>query len=87
MRHDRSHQEIAVAANLDARPDRRDAARGVDRHAFVAAGGQPGRFAGRVDTADLHRYRGDTGQAEHQHDDQRGDRQRRLDGARTGTAG
>jgi hypothetical protein len=37
--------------------------------------------------AQVHRYRGDTGQAQHQHDDQRGDRQRRFNGARTRTAG
>ena len=84
---DRGHEEVAVAAHLDPRPVGRDAASGLDRRAFVTAGSQPGGLAGGVDAAHLHRHRGDTGQAQHQHHDQRGDAQCRLDGARTGTAG
>lgn len=87
MRDDRGHEEIAVPAHLNSRPGGRDAARGVERRTFVAARGQPGRFAGGVDTAHLHRYRGDSGQAQHQDHHQGRDRQRRLDGARARTAG
>jgi hypothetical protein len=83
----RGDDEVTVPAYLNPRPDGRDAASGVDRRAFVAARRQPGGLAGGVDTAHLHRDRGDPGQAQHQHHDQRGDRQRRLDGARAGTAG
>ena len=83
---DRRDKEIAVPVHLDPRRRWRDAASGVDRRAFVTARGQSGGLAGGVDTANLHRHRGDTGQAQHQHHDQRGDRQCRLDGARTGTA-
>jgi hypothetical protein len=71
--------------HLNPRPDGRDAARGVERRTFVAAGSQPGRLTRGVDTTHLHRHRGDTGQAQHQHHDQRGDRQCRFNGARAGT--
>ena len=83
---DRGHKKIAIAAHLDSRPNGRDAASGVNSQAFVAARSQSGGLAGGIDTAHLHRHRGDTGQAQHQHHDQRGDRQCRLDGARTRTA-
>jgi hypothetical protein len=69
------------------RPAGRDAASRVDRRALVASRRQAGGLAGGVDTAHLHGHRGDPGQAQHQHHDQRGDRQRRLDRARAGTAG
>jgi hypothetical protein len=85
VRDDRRHQEIAIPTHLDTRPHGRDAARGVERRTFVAAGSQPGRLARGVDTTHLHRHRGDTGQAQHQHHDQRGDRQCRFNGARAGT--
>lgn len=87
MRDDRGHHEVAIPNHLNPRPDGRDATRGVDRRALVAARRQAGGLAGGVDTANLHRHRGDPGQAEHQHHDERGDRQRRLDGARAGTGG
>jgi hypothetical protein len=83
---DRRDEIIAVTLYLDTRRGWRDAASGIDGRALVSARGQPGGLTGGVDTANLHRHRGDTGQAQHQHHDQRGDRQRRLDGARTGTA-
>ena len=85
MRNDGGHEKIAVPMHLNPRPNGRDAARGVDRRTFVAARSQSGRLAGGVDTAHLHRHRGDTGQAQHQHHDQRRDAQCRLDGARAGT--
>jgi hypothetical protein len=73
--------------HLDPRPTGCNAASGVDRRAVVTAGSQPGGLAGGVDAAHLHRHRGDTGQAKHQHHDQRGDRQCRFNGARAGTTG
>lgn len=84
MRDDGGHHEIPVAAQVDPRTGGREPEGGGHRGALVAAGRQPGSFAGGVDTAHLHRYRGDPGQAEHQHHDERGDAQGRLDGAGTG---
>jgi hypothetical protein len=84
---DRRDEVLAVTLNLDMRRGRRDAACGVDRRAFVSARGQPGGLTRGINAANLHRHRGDTGQAQHQRHDQRGDRERGLDGARTGTAG
>ena len=87
MRNDRGHEEVAVASYLDSRPTRRDAASGLDRRTLVTAGSQPCGFAGGVDATYLHRHRGDTGQAQHQHHDQRSDGQGGLDGAGARTAG
>jgi hypothetical protein len=84
---DRGDDEFAIPLHLDPRRSGRDAASSVNRRAFVTARSQSSRLAGRVDTANLHRHRGDTGQAQHQHHNQRGDAQCRFDGARTGTAG
>ena len=87
MRDHCGHNEVAVSTDLDPRPRGRDAASGVDRQTVVAPRRQPGGFTGGVDTAHLHRHRGEPGQAQHQHHNQRGDRQRGLNGARTPTAG
>jgi hypothetical protein len=87
VRDDCGREEIAVPTHLNPRTGGRDAARGINRGTFVAARRQPGRLAGGVDTSHLHRQRGDTGQAEHQHHHQRRDRQCRLNGARAGTTG
>lgn len=54
---------------------------GGDGRALIAARDQPGRLAGGVDAADLHRHRGDTGQAQHEHRDQRDDAECRFDSA------
>ncbi|GLE51545.1 hypothetical protein ATCCBAA256_11280 [Mycobacterium montefiorense] len=54
MRNDRRHKEVTVAVQRDLRSPRRDPARRVDCGMFVTAGGQPGGFAGGIDTADLH---------------------------------
>jgi hypothetical protein len=85
VRNDRGDKEVAVPMHLNQRPTGRDAAGGGDRRSFVTARRQPRGLASGVDTAHLHRHRGDTGQAQHQHRDQRGDRQCRLNGARAGT--
>ena len=85
MRDHRGNHELPIPLHLDHRAVRRDAARDIDRRSPVTARGQPSGLAGGVDTAHLHRHRGDPGQTQHQHDDQAGDRQRRLDGARAGT--
>lgn len=58
----------------------------TDGHA-VAAGGQPGDLASRVDTTHLHRQRRSTGQAEQQNADQTRDGQRGLDRAEPGITG
>lgn len=87
MRGDGGDQEVAVAVQVDPGAGGSEPDRGGHRGAFVAAGGQPGGLAGGVDAAHLHRDSADTGQAQHQHDDERGDAQRRLNGARAGTAG
>ena len=77
-------QEVAVPVHLDQRASGRDPARGIDRRPFVTAGSEAGGLARGVDAAHLHRQRGDTGKTEHQHHDQRGDPQGRLNGARAG---
>ena len=74
--------ELAVAAQLHQGATGRDTAGGGDRRALITARGQPGGLAGGVNAADLHRYRCDTRQAQHQHRDQRDDAQRRFHGAR-----
>ena len=79
----RDHQR-AVAPQLQRRALRSDALSGIRRGTVVAAGRQPSGLPGGVDTAHLHRHRGEPGHAQHQHDDQRGDGERRLDGDRTG---
>jgi hypothetical protein len=84
MHHHHRDKKVPLAVHLDQRPSGRDPARSVLRRTLVTAGSQPGRLAGRVDAAHLHRNRSDTGQAQHQHHDQRGDPQRRFNGARTG---
>lgn len=84
MRNHRGHEKVAVPVYLDQRASGRDPARGIHGRPFVTAGGQAGRLARRIDASHLHRQRGDTGQTQHQHHDQRSDPQRRLNGARTG---
>lgn len=85
MRNHRGHEEIAVPAHLHLRSAGSDAPSGIDRRPIVTAGGQAGGLAGRIDAAHLHRHRGNTRQAQHEYHHQCGDRQRRLNGARTGT--
>lgn len=87
MRNNAGHQEFAVAVQVDPRTRGRESDGGGHRGAFVAAGGQPGGLAGGVDAAHVHRNRADTGQAQHQHHNERGDAQCRLNGAGAGTAG
>jgi hypothetical protein len=84
MHNHRGDKKIAVPMHLDQRSGGRDPARGIHRRPFATAGGQTGRLAGRIDASHLHRHRGDTGQTQHQHHDQCGDPQCRLNGARTG---
>jgi hypothetical protein len=87
VRDDGRDEEVAVALHTDQRAAGCDAAGGLDGHPLVTARRESSGLAGGVDTTHLHRYRGDTGQAEHQHDDQRRDTQRRLDRARADIAG
>lgn len=87
MRDDRDHQEFPVAAQVHSRTGWREPTSGGRGGAFVAAGRQPGGLAGGVDATNLHRHRGDTGHAQHQHHNQGGDAQCRLDRAGTGTSG
>jgi hypothetical protein len=85
VRDDGRDVKVAVAPHPDQRATGRDATGGLDGRPVVTARGEPRGLAGGVDAAHLHRHRGDTRQAQHQHDDQRRDAQCRLDGARTGT--
>jgi hypothetical protein len=85
VRHNGRDEEVAVPPHSDQRATGRDAAGGFDGHPVVAARCQSRGLAGGVDAAQLHRHRGNAGQAQHQHDDQRRDAQSRLDGARAGT--
>ncbi len=87
MRDNGDRDEAAVAAQLDSGPGGGDAVSRVDARAFVAAGGQSGGLAGGVDTAQLHGHRCDSGQAQRQGHDHRGDAQGRFDGAGPGTVG
>jgi hypothetical protein len=82
----RGDEKVAVPPHADDRTAGRDAAGSLERRPFVTARGQSSGLAGGIDTAHLHRHRGDTRQAQHQHHDQRRDAQCRLDGARAGTA-
>ena len=87
MHDDGGNQELTFATHVHACPGGCDAVSGDDRGALVAAGGQPGGLPGGIDAAHLHRHRADTGEAQHQHDDQRGDAQCGLDGAGARTSG
>ncbi|MDT5226215.1 MAG: hypothetical protein QOH94_8, partial [Mycobacterium sp.] len=66
---------------------RSDPPGGHDRRPLVTACRQPSRLTRGVDAADLHRYCGDTGQAQHEDGDQGGDAERRFHGGRTGIVG
>ena len=68
------------------RPRRHGAGGGL-RRTGVAARGQSRDLAGRIDATHLHRHRGDTGQAQHDHHHQCRDRQSGLDGAEPGVTG
>jgi hypothetical protein len=83
---DRRDDKLAVPMHLHHCTGRRNAVGDVEGRALITTRCQPGRLAGGVDTTDLHRHRRNAGQAQHQHRNQRGDAQRRLDGARTGIA-
>ncbi len=82
---DRRDDEFAVPTDPDLRTTRRKTTGHLDRHTFVPAGGQSSGLTGGVDATHLHRHRGDTRQAQHQHHHQAGDRKGRLNGAGTGT--
>ena len=84
---DRRDDESAVAPNLNDGTAGRDTTGGGHGRPLVAARRQPGGLAGRVDAADLHRHRCDSGQAQHEHHNQDGDAERRLHGGRTGIVG
>jgi hypothetical protein len=83
-RGDRRDDELPVAPQLHAGPVRRNALRRTGSRAVVAARGKPGRLAGGVDTTHLHRHRHEPGHAQDEHDHQRSDRERRLDGDTAG---
>src|SRR5215218_8950479 len=68
---------FAVGPKLYRRAVWRDGTGGL--RSVDAAGGQTGRFPGRVDTSDVHRHRGEARRAHQQHDDQARDAERRLD--------
>lgn len=84
MRDDDRHKEVTVVLHTDQRAVGSDPTGGLDGHPVVAACGEPCGLASGIDAAHLHRHRGDTRQAQHEHDDQRRDAQRRLDGAGAG---
>ena len=81
------HHESAVAPQAHRRAPRRHCAGGGLRRTGVAARGQARGLAGRIDATHLHRHRGDTGQAQHDHHHQCRDRQRGLDRAEPGVTG
>jgi hypothetical protein len=64
----------------------RDPACRRNGRSLVTTRGQPGRLAGRVDTANLHRHRCDAGQA-HEYRNQNGDTERGFHRGRTGIVG
>jgi hypothetical protein len=65
----------------------RDPAGRRNGRSLVTTRGQPGRLAGRVDTANLHRHRCDAGQAQHEYRNQNGDTERSFHRGRTGIVG
>jgi hypothetical protein len=83
----RGDQEVAISAYLDPRGRRCNAASDVERGAVVTARGQSGGLARSIHTAHLHRHRGHARQAQHQHHNQRCDRDCRFNSARAGTPG
>jgi hypothetical protein len=54
---------------------------------IVTTGRQAGSLTCGVDATDLHRHRGEPRHAQHEHDDQGSDRERRLDGDTAGLIG
>ncbi|MCV7299812.1 hypothetical protein H7J93_09200 [Mycobacterium barrassiae] len=76
-RRDGDDDVFTVAAQLYRRSFRRDGAGGG--RSVVASRRQTCRLPGRVDTSDVHRYRGEARHAHQQHDDQARDADRRLD--------
>jgi hypothetical protein len=85
--HDRRDDESTVPAQLHGGTAGRDPAGDRDGRSLVTPRGQAGRFACRVNAANLHRHRCDAGQAQHEDHDQNGDTERRLDRGRTGIVG
>jgi hypothetical protein len=65
----------------------RDPAGRGNGQSLITTRGQPGRLAGRVGTANLHRHRCDPGQTQHEHRDQSRDTERRFHRGRTGIIG
>jgi hypothetical protein len=84
---DRRDDEFAVPAHLDRCATGGDSPGSGDGRALVTARGQPGSLASGVDAADLHRDRGDAGEAQHQDRNEARDAQRRLDCRRAGIVG
>ncbi len=87
MSGDCGDHQTAFSTQVEMRPERSDVVRGLRRIALVAARREPGRLPGGVDAPDLHRHRGEPGHAQHQNHHQRGDGERRLDGASTAITG
>lgn len=80
---DPGHHQTAVATDMHHRTGRSDPASGRRRRFALTTGGQAGRFARRVDAADLHAHGTEAADTQHQDRHQGGDRKGRLDGDRT----
>jgi hypothetical protein len=84
---DRRDDESAVPVQLHNGAAGRDPTGRRNSRSLVTTRGQPGRLAGRVDTANLHRHRCDAGQAQHEYRNQNGDTERRFHRGQTGIVG
>ena len=78
---------FGLSVNFDVGADRGDRAGRLRCVAVVAARREAGCLPGGIDASHLHRHRGESGDTEHQNDDQRGDGERRLDGGSTAVTG
>jgi hypothetical protein len=77
MRRDRDNNVFTVATKMDHCALRCDSTGGTG--SVVAPRRQPCRLPGRIDTANLHRHRGEARRTHQQHDDETCDTERRLD--------
>ena len=77
------HHEPAVIVQLHPRAAGRDALGCRARPGCVTASGEPGRLPCGIDATQLGGHRRNPGQTRHEHDGERRDRERRLDGGPT----
>jgi hypothetical protein len=83
----RGDNQLPVPPQLHGRPIRRNTLRCSGSRTVVTPCRKPGGLTCGVDAPHLHRHRGEARHAEDEHDDQRGDRECRLDSDAAGVIG